>query len=126
MVDVLLIFHDVPERRGFFWRFLKPGFQHVQTWVKFEDLWVQIDGCLEAMFVKAFKSPPWELMEEEQLEKYSPTFFARRHGVKLGQLREPFHIGPVTCVDLTKALLGIRAPLVRTPWQLYKYLKKNT
>jgi hypothetical protein len=123
-VDVILIFHSVPERRGFFWRFLKPGFQHVQAWMKFaDDLWIQVDGCLEALFVKPYDLPPWALTNNT--EKYKPTFLPLQRRITLGKVREPFHFGPVTCVDLTKALLGIRAPLVRTPWQLYKHLTRK-
>lgn len=124
-VDVVLMFHAVPSRAGLFWRLLKPGFGHVQTWTLVGGRWVQIDGCLEALFVNSYMQPPWELLSKEELQKYSPTFLPIRRTVRIGTVREPFHFGPITCVDLTKAVLGIRAPFVRTPWQLYKHLLKE-
>ena len=30
-----------------------------------------------------------------------------------------------TCVEVAKRALGVRAPLVLTPWQLYKYLTRG-
>src|SRR5262245_13322116 len=118
-VDVVLMFHSV-QRSGWFWKLLKPGFQHVQVWMKFGEQWVQLDGCLEGMFVSLRDKAPWEFVEE------GVTYIGLRRDAKLGHVREPFHIGPITCVDLAKAVLCIRKPLIRTPYQLYRYLRGDT
>lgn len=120
-VDAVVMFHDVPHRAGWFWKLLKPGFGHVQTWVLTLQGWVQIDGCLEVLCVNTYERAPWELAKAE----YNPTFVGVQRSVESGRIREPFHIGPITCVDLAKAALGIRAPLVRTPYQLYRYLRRE-
>ena len=125
MIDAVLVFHDVPHRNGWFWKLLKPGFGHVQVWIMRNDLWIQLDGCLEALFIRTHERAPWELLDGTHKAKYNPRFLPQRYTIRTGRVREPFHFGPVTCVELTKAILGIRAPLVRTPWQLYKHLTRK-
>ena len=49
------------------------------------------------------------------------------HQVLLGQRPPPkarrrFAVAPLTCVTVVKRLLGIDAPWVWTPWQLYVHL----
>jgi hypothetical protein len=115
-----VVFHSV-KREGWFWRMLKPGFQHVQIWLSLtEGQWVQLDGCLEGLFVTPRETAPWFEVEADE----GVTILTVQRPPLPAKVREPFHIGPITCVDLAKAVLGIRAPFVRTPYQLYKYLKK--
>lgn len=39
------------------------------------------------------------------------------------RIRLPWIFGPWTCVEQIKALVGVRAPLVVTPRQLWKHLR---
>ena len=39
--------------------------------------------------------------------------------------RKKWHIRPFTCVEVVKNFLGISNPFIFTPYQLYKYIKKE-
>jgi hypothetical protein len=45
--------------------------------------------------------------------------------VKSWKVRSWFQIGPPTCVEAVKYALGINSFCMRTPHQLYKYLKRR-
>lgn len=112
-----------------FWKpFLKKGFYHVQLWrsQRFgpdvnDVMWLVVDPgmeCADAYLVMD-SSPPWERNElkcfVQRVEISAP----------IARVRDWFHVGPVTCVELAKAFLGIRAFFVRTPYQLYKYVRSR-
>lgn len=120
LVDVWLIFYEHPPERRLsrFWKLLEPGFSHVEAWREDRGAWVRVDPCLEFMNVEVHLGPPWELMPNAR-------FVHVVRLVPLRKLREPFMVGPITCVELSKALIGIRAPLIRTPFALYNYLRKS-
>lgn len=40
------------------------------------------------------------------------------------KMRTPWIFGAITCVEQIKALLGLRNPLLLTPYQLFKQLRK--
>ena len=121
IVDWHLVFRDLPasQSRSRFWRLLKPGFQHVELWRYDRGIWLRIDPCFELVEAHALEAPPLELIDPD----LKPTVLRVQRTVPKGKLREPFFVGPWTCVELTKAFIGLRAPFVRTPWQLYKRLK---
>jgi hypothetical protein len=119
LVDVWLVFYDVP--RGYrFWRWMKPGFNHVEVWRLDRGAWARVDPCLELLNAEVYLKPPWEtgLFPGAKFLRYTKL-------VKLGGIREPFMLGPITCVELVKAVLGIRTVFIRTPYALYKYLRKT-
>lgn len=120
VVDLWLVFRNLP-REGRWWRWLKQGFQHVECWCKDRGAWARIDPCLEFMRAEVHLQPPWEVIGAE----WQPTFFRVTRLVPAGKVRDWWAFGPVTCVELTKAVIGLRAPLVRTPYQLYKHLRKS-
>lgn len=39
--------------------------------------------------------------------------------------KKKWHISPFTCVEVVKNFLGITKPFIFTPYQLYKYIKKE-
>lgn len=47
--------------------------------------------------------------------------------VEVGAIVSPSGLLPNlgTCVSITKHLLGIRAPWIMTPWQLYQHLERK-
>lgn len=122
VIDVWLAFYDIAEdrRRSRLWRWLQPGFSHVEAWRYDRGAWARVDPCLEFMVAEVHLQPPWEtgLLP-------SAKFVHVQRLAPRGRVREPFLIGPITCVELSKALIGIRAPLVRTPYALYKHLRKT-
>lgn len=122
LVDWHLVFRNLPPegKTSRLWGLLKDGFEHVELWRCDRGIWIRIDPCFEMIEVDALEAPPWELMPAE----LKPTVVRVRRAVQKGKLREPFHVGPWTCVELTKAFIGLRAPFVRTPYQLYKRVKR--
>lgn len=103
------------------WRFIKPGFRHVEVWKNTRGIWIRIDAAMEYADVEAYELSPFVLTHES----LTPTFLRVQRAAPHGRLREPFHIGPLTCVELVKSYLGLRRFWIRTPFQLYKYLRKN-
>jgi hypothetical protein len=122
LVDYWLVFRDLPEeaKTSRLWRLLKRGFEHVEVWRCDRGIWLRIDPAFELIETEAWEKPPWELFDAT----LSPTFLRVQRLVQKGRLREPFSFGPWTCVEIVKAFIGLRAPFTRTPWQLYKRLKK--
>jgi len=120
VADWHLVFRDLPDwrSRSWFWRMLRPGFQHVELWRCDRGIWIRIDPCFELTEAHALEAPPIEMIDPA----LNPTVLHVRRLVPKKGLREPFFVGPRTCVEITKAFIGLRAPFVRTPWQLYKRL----
>jgi hypothetical protein len=123
VADWWLVFRDLPAeaKRSWFWRLLKPGFEHVELWRCDRGIWLQVDPCFELVEVHAHESPPWDLLPQA----LKPTVLHVQRLVSKGALREPLFFGPWTCVEIAKAFIGLRAPFARTPWQLYKRLKSG-
>ncbi len=124
-VDVWVVFMDIdkehtPMPRSSLWRFLKPGFQHVEIWKRLDtDLWIRCDPSVEVIDVQAYSLPPWQI-----LKRLNPTVIRVRRVVTKGHWRDRFHIGPMSCVELAKAFLGISDFFIRTPLKLYNFLRK--
>ena len=108
-------------------RFLKPGHQHIQLWRRVPYgtgltgyFWLVADPGLEHVDTKIDWSPqpPWDR---------DPSITALRveAAVRSKKVRDWFFFGPLTCVELAKAHLGIRSAFIRTPWQLAKYLRAH-
>ena len=125
-VDVWVVFTDLDTEhtalsRSSFWRLMKPGFQHVEIWRRLStNLWIRCDPSVEVIDVQVYSLPPWQV-----LERLNPTVFRVRRTVTKGCWRSRFHIGPMSCVELAKAFLGISSFFVRTPLQLYNFLRKE-
>lgn len=106
-------------------RWLKPRFQHVELWKRVpygpepdDQFWVRVDPGLEMMTVdvRMEVEPHWgHVVAMQRVMTAAP----------LRRVRSWFHVGPVTCVELAKALLGINHFWLRTPWQLFKYIRKR-
>jgi hypothetical protein len=121
IVDIWLAFYDRPRDRGFFWRFVKPGFRHVEVWKYNGIFWLRIDPAMEHLDFTADIGPPWV-----SLAHLKPTVLRVTRAVPALKVREPWFVGPVTCVEIAKACLGMRDFFVRTPYQLYKKAKGGT
>lgn len=121
LVDVWVVFYEhPPERRlSWMWKLLEPGFSHVEVWREDRGAWARADTCLEFLNLEVHLQPPWEVIPHARFVHVTRL-------VPLGKIREPFMVGPVTCVELAKAAIGLRAPLVRTPYALYKHLTRKT
>lgn len=120
LIDVWLVFYDhPPERRlSWLWKLLEPEFSHVEAWREDRGAWCRLDSCLEFLNAEVHLQPPWEVIPQAR-------FVHVIRLVPLGKVREPLMFGPITCVELSKAAIGLRAPLVRTPYALYKYARNR-
>lgn len=99
-------------------RGLKPGFRHVFLALPAPGGWITIDPLSTVLEVEYHPLPP-----DTDLAAW---FRARGHRVLESPLHPPlptqWPFTPLTCVSVAKRILGIRAPLILTPWQLYRHL----
>lgn len=119
-----LHYTDCPTQR--WWtRFLEPGFQHVQLYQPRwfgpgidDKFWVCVDPSIEQVstYVDMNPQPPWERDNKAVVQ------FVRAVPKK-DKVRQYFFVGTITCVEITKAHLGLAAFWVRTPYQLYNYIR---
>lgn len=100
-------------------RVLKPGFRHCFVTLRQADRWVVYN-------------PLSHYTEIQLLGGYGAAELAdwfRGQGLRVVScdLREaprvPAPWRPYTCVEAVKRVLGLRAPWIFTPWQLYRFLK---
>lgn len=116
-VEWWLLYTDT-HRKHWWNRWLKPGFRHVQALRRDGRVWVAFEPHTEFLDVHIIRSDetPWDILPHATVQR---VVVLREEG----RMRSKFHLGPITCVEMVKALLGIRTPLVRTPWQLFNYCK---
>lgn len=111
-----------------FWnRFLKPEYQHVQLRKPYffgpemrDVLWLVVDPGLShvSVTVRGPDAAPWTDPEIKHVQRVEAAPDWRR-------VRQWFFFGPITCVEIVKAYLGISSHTVRTPFQLFNYIKKR-
>jgi hypothetical protein len=114
---VLVVFAD---HTGCAWlRPLRHGFRHCFAVLRAGALWLACEPLKDRIELDALALPPdFDLA----------AFYGKQgHRVLLGRRlpprpRRPFAPAPLTCVTVVKRLLGIHAPWVWTPWQLYGHL----
>lgn len=108
-------------------RFLKLGYQHVQlrSFLTYGDklddvLWIVVDPCLSYVRTKVYdaRMAPWLDPEVQHYQRVTML-------TAPDKVREWFTFGPITCVEITKAYLGISSWRIRTPWQIFNYIKKR-
>lgn len=117
---VLVVFVDHAECRWL--RVLRAGFRHCFVVIRDGSVWLACDPLKDRIELSVLPVP-----ESFDL----PGFYAARgHGILGGATRPDlprrgFGITPLTCVTVAKRLLGVRAPCILTPWQLYRQLKAD-
>lgn len=120
-LDVYLVFSNRQNASARWWRLLKDGFRHVEMW-KYNGLfWMRVEPCFEFTEVSAHFNPPW-IATDPGLK---PTVLRVNRLIPHGKLSVPFTFGPVTCVELVKAFIGMNSFFTRTPYQLYRKLKHD-
>lgn len=114
-----LVYTDT--QRPHWWnRFLDPQFRHVQALRRDGRVWVAFRPHTEFLDVEILRTDetPWQLFPDAVIQRV----VALR---KDGKMRSVFHMGPITCVEHVKALLGISSPWIRTPKQLHWYCREH-
>lgn len=100
-------------------RALKPGFRHCFVAIEHGPAWLICDSLKTRMELILLDSPGGFSLG---------TFYADQgHHVLAGRTALPGRrtsvaLAPLTCVTIAKRLLGVRAPWVWTPWQLFCHL----
>jgi len=102
-------------------RVLKPGFRHCFAIIEDPPYWVLYDPLSHRTNVEVLGA-----FESDDLERWFHSHNCQT--VKTLQPKTPAQKQPFavfTCVEAVKRLVGIRAPWVLTPWQLYRCLIEN-
>ena len=108
-------------------KYLNPYFRHVEITrpVQYgpgisDVMWLQLLPGTDILDVDLSMDPrpPWVVCPEATIQKVTVVY-------KPGRMRSWFDIGPLTCVEVVKAALGIRAFFVRTPLQLFNYIQRR-
>ena len=117
-MDALVVFHD--HGYGRLRRFLRWGFRHVFIVVLREGYWIALDGRAGLPELRVVAGADFDLAGH----------YRRQHGFTVLPVRAPRLMprSPVmlgTCVGAVKRVLGLRAPWIVTPYQLYRHLASH-
>ena len=99
-------------------RMLKPGFRHCYALIEDRGQWLMYEPASHQTRIERIgRAPLGEVLR--WLDASDTTFVCCR------QLTAPLRMAPIrpfTCVEAVKRVLGIHAPWVLTPWQLFRHL----
>ncbi len=98
-------------------RFLKKGFYHCVIAIGAERQWILIDPLLH--YTDTI------VIDDGDVEKFLHKQGYQTLRVFLEEPLRHFRLRPYTCVETAKRFLGLDAPNVWTPYQLYLFLTKN-
>lgn len=101
-------------------RWLRPGFRHCFCLLRRAVGWVVCDPlksrtCLEVV-------APYE--EPDLLDHYRRRNMTAIVGTCVDDCPKPPVLRPMTCVEVVKRVVGLQAPTVWTPYQLYRALRR--
>ncbi len=98
----------------------RPGFRHCFAAVSDGDYWIEIDWMDGLLQIDVVASARFDLAGFYRSHAFTPVEIE----IKGQAPRQPWMFG--SCVGAVKRILGIRAPLVLTPYQLFRYLERNS
>jgi len=99
-------------------RLLKPGYRHCFALLESGDHWVMYNPLSNGTEVEV-----WPGDQEETIRAWLVMSGYEVIDQTVRPLRPyPFSWAPYSCVEAVKRVLGLRAPRVFTPWQLYRHL----
>jgi hypothetical protein len=111
-----VVFTD--EDRIFWLRWLRAGFRHCFIILNDGDHWLAMEPLAHATEVTVLPSPPdFNLPEWLQGQGHQVVEAALQRD---SQRTAP--LAPMNCVEAVKRVLGLRRPLIVTPYQLYMHL----
>jgi hypothetical protein len=106
---------------GLWWlRLLRPGFRHCYALIECEDGWVICNPASHWTEIRSIGRPPLVDLLDWLFTGGAVVAVWRRTDVP----KRVAPVRPYSCVEEVKRLLGLRAPGVFTPWQLYRYLTR--
>lgn len=100
-------------------RLLRPGFRHCFVLVHRQDCWVIYDPLSHRTDLAVVVGPSLDELASWYRERGLQTIETTVRPVPLRSAP----LRPFTCVEAVKRVLGVHAPWVATPWQLYRYLQ---
>lgn len=103
-----------------FLRWLRPGFRHCFCLVRRPVGWIVCDPLKSSLTLEVIAC----YQETDLLDHYSRLQMTALAG---NAVEPPLGFGllrPLTCVEVVKRVLGLRAPGVWTPYQLYRALHR--
>lgn len=116
-----------PRTPYFFWAgLLKQGFRHCELWREYrfgkeahECVWLRLTPTFEILEADLDfdPRPPWIRFPGCTVQKVQVLSTAYK-------VRQWFHVGPISCTEIVKNALGINSFWMRTPYQLYRHLRK--
>jgi hypothetical protein len=117
-----------PRTPYFFWtEWLRQGFRHCDLWraERFGPdisnvVWLRLRPTFEILesYIEFDPTPPWVKHPGATVQKVQVLS-------KQYKVRQWFAFGPPSCVETLKNALGISSFWVRTPYQLYNYIKRR-
>lgn len=117
-----------PRVPHYFWAaWLKQGFRHCELWRPYpygespsEVAWLRVTPTFEILeaVIDFSPLPPWTRVAGCTVQKVQVLS-------KAYKMRQWFHFGPISCTEICKSALGINKLWMRTPWQLYQYIKQR-
>lgn len=113
-MNAVVVFHD--HGAHILDRFLKPGFRHCFVAIDDGHCWISIDGRDGVPVIEAVAPTGYDLAEFYREQGYTVAETER------GNTAAWLPFTNANCVGAIKVVLGLRAPSVLTPWQLYRRL----
>lgn len=109
-------------------KFLKPGFRHCLVAIESGDSetgqggnWAFYNPLVDATELTTLVGPVDRVRGQLETAGFRVIETRTFEPVWAGVSWRPF-----TCVEAVKRALGIHAPAIITPWQLFKHVKKNS
>jgi len=101
-------------------RWQEPGFHHVYAARWDGRQWLRFQPTLSGFEIEALPMIGYDA-QDRILRGTVKILVETRPPSRIPRI--PWGIAPATCVEAIKHLIGIRAPLVFTPYQLFNYLR---
>lgn len=103
-------------------RLLKAGYRHCFILLQENERWISVDPLLNRMEVQTHDLAPG----------FDLALWLRGRGYRVVETEvsrdrvRPMPFAAFTCVEAVKRVLGLHAPLVLTPWQLFRHLERRS
>ena len=118
MTRALAVFHSKGRVPHWADRWLADGYHHVFVAIEDGDHWIAVDARDGGPVVEAVAPAGYDLAS---FYRNDGLIVIETHKREMPP-RWPFTVA--NCVGLAKALLGIQAPMVWTPYQLARFLER--
>lgn len=117
MNRAIIVFHGRSVRS---WRrVFKAGFRHCFAVAECGDYWILVDPQEGRPELRVIAGAEFDLRQFYQAQGFTAV------EIMVGNPIFRLPVMPATCVASVKRIIGLRAPLILTPWQLYRRLRSG-